>query len=109
MKHILLTYAAPPPTGTGPAVVPNGIRRVPVLGGNVPPLFCARLSPPSATMLMLINVVNRKDDSFCIFPTLSRALNDRRIVGSRRGIHIGGNGKATPFRCARGRHPPPKR
>jgi hypothetical protein len=24
-------------------------------------------------MLMLINVVNRKDDSFCIYPTLSLA------------------------------------
>jgi hypothetical protein len=23
-------------------------------------------------MLMLINVVNRKDDGFCIFPTLGR-------------------------------------
>src|SRR5437763_8155993 len=71
---------ARPTVGPGPPLVPNVMRRVSVLGGVVPPLFCAPLSAASTAMLILINVVHRKDDSFCIFRT-SAALVEQRIVG----------------------------
>src|ERR1700688_113217 len=100
---------ARPTIGVGPPLVPNVMTRVPVLGGNVPPLFCAPVSPASATMLMLINVVNRKDDGFCIFLTLGR---HRLIDGSwdqEEGYAPAVAGRPAPLRSAGrpGRRPPP--
>src|SRR4029077_13211594 len=93
---------ARPTIGIGPPLVPNVMRRVPVCGGNVAPLVCAWLSLVSATMLTLINIVNRKDDNFCIFLILIGALIDRRIVGPGEGHAPTVMDRLTPLRSARG-------